>query len=392
MKTHETASNGWCSISTTAEECYFDENNNRVSLGRKTTSVNMPNPAYCETVSAGPLIKGDGVRPNPWSYVVIEDSYPSGSMSSYSGGLGVRTWQTISGSIGGFIPLPPWADSVTYSRVVVNNDALKKFYGSLGFGRNSIQTDLGETRATLETAESLAKGLTRPVASVAKLSRAFFSRWGALRVPANAYLAYIFGVKPLVEDIYETCKQIDSALPTIIPVRGKAGMTIKQNVKLDGWDTDYNTFISAEYGGLAVVQDEHRYTLSKLGIFTPVSLAWELLPFSFLADYICNLGQFLYLNEAAYLSGCQLVGGYKSELTVSNRVGVYTHYESTGEGGFRQGYANMSGRKVVFSRTLLDSFPRPVAPSLRVQLGSQRLVNLGSLLAQRLPSLPRNFR
>lgn len=391
MKNHDTTTNGLCSISTTTEDCYFLDNV-RVTVGRTTATDYSPYPAYREVVDVGPLIKGDGVRPNSWSYSVVEDSYPFGSVSSFSGDQGARTWQTVSGAIGGFIPLPPWAESVEYQRVAVNNGALSKFYRSLGFGRNSVQTDLGESRATLETAEKLAKGLARPVASVAKLSHAFFSRWGALKVPANAYLAYIFGVKPLVEDIYETCKQIDAALPTIIPVRGKANATVKQNVKLDGWDTDYSTVVCAEYGGLAVVQDEHRYTLSKLGVFTPVSLAWELLPFSFLADYVCNLGQFLYLNEAAYLSGCQLVGGYRSELTIVKRTGIYTHRESIGEGGYKQGYANLKGRKVLFSRTLLDSFPRPVAPSLQVQLGSQRLVNLGSLLAQRLPSLPRNFR
>ncbi|DAD52619.1 maturation protein [ssRNA phage SRR6960551_10] len=346
---------------------------------------------YREQVYPGALIKGDGNTPNPWSYSVTEDYYPIGTMSWYNWDYSWRVWQEITGSIGGFCPLPTWRDSSDYTRVSVNNLALARFYESAGFGKASLQTDLGELRDTFEMAKRAAMGLARPVRAASTLTRQFFSRWGALKVPANAYLAYIFGLKPLVEDIHEICKIVDSNLPASFPVKGRAHRVINYIVR-DDWVSNYTTFVAAEYGANVVVSDEARYTLSRMGILGPSSLAWELLPFSFVADYICNLGQFLYLNEVAYRTGLTLLNGYVSELTVTDRACSFALSEEEWNGSYRRGYATAFGHKVDFRRSTLSCFPTPLAPSLRVSLGSGRLLNLGALLSQRLPALPKTFR
>lgn len=346
---------------------------------------------YSEGVYPGALIKGDGKTPNPWSYSIIEDHYPVGSFSKYNWDYSWRVWQDITGAIGGFCPLPVWSDESTYTRVRVNNTALARFYESAGFGKASLQTDLGEIQDTLKMAQQAALGLAKPVRAASTLTRQFFSRWGALKVPANAYLAYIFGIKPLVEDIHEICKIIDDKLPAAIPVKGRAHETVEYVVRND-WTSNYITFVATEYGANVIVSDEARYTLTRMGVLGPSSLAWELLPFSFVADYICDLGQFLYLNEVAYRTGLTLQNGYVSELTVTDRACSFSSSEEAWDGSYRRCNANAFGHKVDFRRSVLSGFPTPLAPSLRVSLGSGRLLNLGALLSQRLPDLPRNFR
>lgn len=346
---------------------------------------------YRERVYPGALIKGDGKTPNPWTYSVIEDHYPVGTTSRYNWGWSWKVWQEITGSIGGFCPLPYWQDSSTYTRVRVNNTALARFYESAGFGKASLQTDQCELPTTLEMAKRAALGLARPVRAVATLSHKFFSRWGFLRVPANAYLAYIFGLKPLIEDIHEICRIVDSKLPTSFPIKGRAHEVVEYNVN-DEWRSNYVTFVAATYGANVVVSDEARYTLTRMGILGPSSLAWELLPFSFVADYICDLGQFLYLNEVAYHTELTLVNGYVSELTVTDRACSINSSDEEWDGSYRRNHGNAYGHKVDFRREVLSSFPTPLAPSFRVSLGSGRLLNLGALLSQRLPALPRYFR
>lgn len=346
---------------------------------------------YREQVYPGALIRGDGKAPNPWSYSITEDHYPVGTMTRYNWGYSWRVWQEITGSIGGFCPLPTWSDDATYTRIRVNNTALSRFYASAGFGKASLQTDLGELPNTFKMAMRAAQGLARPVRAVSTLTRQFFSRWGALRVPADAYLAYTFGLKPLIEDIHQICTIVDSNLPKSFPVRGRAHQVVEYVVKND-WTSNYVTFVAAEYGARVVVSDEARYTLSRMGVLGPSSLAWELLPFSFVADYICNLGQFLYLNEVAYQTGLTLLNGYVSELTVTDRACSFSSSNEEWDGSYTRSYANAFGHKVDFRRSVLSSFPTPLAPSLNVSLGSRRLLNLGALLSQQLPSLPRNFR
>lgn len=383
MQNHDTRVRGSCCTQTTSCTSWWKDGSR--SDGQKTVWTTFNDPVvYREQLQSGGLVRGDRRSPKPWSYSLTEDHHPTGFIDIYVWELYRKTWQSISGAIGGFCPLPSWSDSSTYTKVGVNNTALARFYESAGFGKASLQTDLAESRDTFQMAKQAALSLARPVRAVSSLSKAFFSRWGLAKVPANAYLSYIFGIKPLVEDIHETCRIIDSTLPKSFPVKGKAKKVINFNVN-DRWRERYTVTIAVQYGAMVTVADEARYTMSRMGILGPSSLAWELLPFSFVADYICNLGQFLYLNEIAYRTGLSLQSGYRSELIVSDRSCVLDTSTRSMDGSYRKEVGTAYGHRVNFTRTVLDRFPTPLAPSFNLSLGSSRLLNLGALLSQRLP-------
>ena len=122
----------------------------------------------------------------------------------------------------------------------------------------------------------------------------------------------------------------------------------------------------------------------------PAVIAWELVPFSFVADYCVNIGQTLELFEAYRQFRGLFVSGYKSESSRSDidsrlqRYGyrtaswssgtVYTNYKETNA---------RHQRNVYHKRTVLTSFPSP-SLTLRFEprLGAQRQLTLAALFQQ----------
>lgn len=393
METHRTTLQGHCTTDARFREYYFLDGT-KVTSTSSHVSWQEPYPLWTEDVYASPLIKGDHVAPNPWGYLVHEDHFPVGSMSYYSPDK-CDTWMTFSGAIGGFIPLPSWDLSdtaISLAQVSARNKAIKEFYSKMGFGGAGVETDVGEIAQTARLLESTAKNLVKPVKAFATLSRSLLSRWGFARIPASAYLGYIFGIRPIVEDIKNVLNVIATQSTTLNPISSRKSAKISFEQRQDGWVTNYSGEAIHQIGGMFSVEEQWIYDQTRMGILGPTTLAWELLPFSFVADWVVGVGDFLTSTQLALRNGCSLSHGYESQTTILRRSGVYSLSEKSSDGGYRTAFADMFGRRVGFSRTLMPVFPSPQCPSIKVSLGEQKLVTLGSMLTQALPATRRWFR
>lgn len=215
---------------------------------------------------------------------------------------------------------------------------------------------------------------------------------------ASQWLQYSFGVKPLIQSLYDSVAEVQRAAPALRRVQSRSSDVVKTSkTEIDayeGWKTLKVDRCSArvEYGFIFRDSPSMINTLAKFSSLNPVSILWETTRLSFLVDYVIDIGGYMRNFETAMLYSGAITDGYK---TVTIRKD--STWTRTGSGvpalnanwmvsGSLTGFAS----QVSMSRTLLSSYPFPVKPVFDVQLGSTRLLNVAALLAGLLPRKERN--
>lgn len=124
--------------------------------------------------------------------------------------------------------------------------------------------------------------------------------WRSITDFGDAYLEYHFGLEPLIGDIY-SCVDILTTLPNPNPftVKGKK-VAVSANYSQKGGKPYYTTYarkmvgsVSSKAGATISVQNVEAYKLASLGLVNPASFALEIIPFSFLLDWVSNLSDFI---------------------------------------------------------------------------------------------------
>lgn len=129
---------------------------------------------------------------------------------------------------------------------------------------------------------------------------------------ADAYLAWKYGWEPLFRDIYDAVHLvIERMTHGVLKARG----VYIENLLETRWynfrykrKLDYNR--GCEVGLTYKIADADLATLNSLGLINPVSIAWELVPLSFVYDWFIPIGEFL-SNATAY-KGLEFVTGYRT--------------------------------------------------------------------------------
>lgn len=115
---------------------------------------------------------------------------------------------------------------------------------------------------------------------------------------ADLWLEYSFGWKPLVQDIYTTVDVLQSPF-TSGKISGgyKFAWSYSPNVTAPysrNWVTNGVSYL--RMGAEVRIDNPNLYLANQLGLTNPASVAWELVPFSFVVDWFSNVGQVLALG------------------------------------------------------------------------------------------------
>jgi hypothetical protein len=142
---------------------------------------------------------------------------------------------------------------------------------------------------------------------------------------------------------------------TIGPRKGKFLYRFKTDCKIGVTFTMYSPMLSF---------------LAQTGFTNPINLVWEILPFSFVADWFIGIGP--YLEALSAWDGLTFIDGYQtqfSKMWVSGSV----DYDGVNVGNpagqvFQD--ARLKLEEVLFERIKLTAFPSMTFPSFKNPLGS----------------------
>lgn len=155
-----------------------------------------------------------------------------------------------------------------------------------------------------------------------------FGKWLKPKQWAKLHLGYVYGVKPLVEDVVDSAVRLNAYVG--FPPRG----VIRTS------ESDTGEYLAeSPYGGTrvvvstrtarAVIVYQNRTGRQFVHAGNPLSWAWELIPFSFVIDWGIQVGDWLTSLDA--LRGVSCLGGVVSDNI--QRTGVADYVPSTG--GYR---------------------------------------------------------
>jgi hypothetical protein len=204
----------------------------------------------------------------------------------------------------------------------------------------------------------------------------------------SKWLEFQYGWRPLAQSAYDTLNNLLGGRVNMTHVRARAQVNRSQTrssafMGATTTDiTDYSTRVE-----LKILLDLKTNALNEISNYTscnPASLAWELTPFSFVVDWVVDVGGYIRNLESAVINSNRFLGGYTTIVSrVDNRRRT-TGGQSIGPNQFTA--YNLSGNATFVNktRTIMTSYPFPRLPRFKMDLGSGRMLNAAALLSQHL--------
>lgn len=206
----------------------------------------------------------------------------------------------------------------------------------------------------------------------------------------SKWLEFQYGAKPLAQDVYESVHNVFKRVPQLLVAEARRKEVLvgsgKQGVPANGGQVEEFRYEQANRVHMHILYAPSSSTLSEISQFTslnPVSIAWELMPWSFVVDWFYDIGGYIRNVETCLLSGNQFKNGYVTE---GHRF--YSTHEWRSPSNSRNWYEG-SQQYTRKKRTVLLSHPAPRLPRFQADLGSQRMLNAAALLSQFLGKKPR---
>ncbi len=366
-------------------------------------------PVVVDSVDCGPITHGDRKSANNWFYETVKRTpYVGKKYTLYDYGDG-----------NGFV-----ADSTTQPTVsfgscetVCNtsslrqetrhyNTALSRLNDAVRGGLD-LSVDFAEAHSTLRMLSIVSRSKTfwlkldravvahnlkaskqlRKTGSTSRLS--LIDKEATLKAVASGlggkWLEYIYGWRPLASALYDAATELHQQdLPRLLNFKGsshdsfdvklKASYSLSKPVRAQG-TTGVRFKIS--------LLPRKGFEIARWTSLNPVSIAWELLPYSFVVDWFYDIGSYLRDLETACAYDSVFSSGFTTSLYVLNLTHVDSYFQKTAST-----YLNYSATSTYnlksFSRTVLGSYPLPRAPVVNLSLSSTRLISAASLLSQHL--------
>jgi len=214
-------------------------------------------------------------------------------------------------------------------------------------------------------------------------------RWGKTKALSDLWLQYTYGVKPLLGSIYDAA---DESLRLVInrtqKFKGRATDTIVD--PQFRFDTVFGTQLVKGKGlfknswTIGVEMYMTDFDLARWSTLNPVTIAWELVPYSFVVDWFYDVGGYLQNLDTQTMYQNRFRSGYETHLQAWNLSFDHNPFFADGYVSRTTGSAN----GIWLDRAVLGVYPSPSFPSFKADLGSSRLLSAAALLAQQLDSGP----
>jgi len=262
----------------------------------------------------------------------------------------------------------------------VSDQSIRKLYDYIKNQPADLGTDIAEGRQTIRMFFELSKRLAEFLTSAKKLN---FGKAVSSILPvskkavANDFLAYRYGIAPLISDLYGLQKEISDRLSG------------QMRYKATGKSTKLFTFpnkiveVTVKHYCLFSVNDDLLDSLSRLGLTNPANVAWELVPFSFVVDWFYPIGP--YLSKLTTLDHLTVKSIHRTIV-----IREFLWGDELPETNSSPHYLNAIGsltweiKNFSCTRTKLSSMPLIPIPSIKSPFSFGHVSNFIALLTQAL--------
>lgn len=268
--------------------------------------------------------------------------------------------------------------------------AYRKLVDQLG-ANTQLAVNYAEKDEALKMLASTLRALRTPAKTFANsvkehLKRVRSGKESALRRPirefTQGWLAFHFGMAPLIDDIYATA-EILAKPPSSAPVKLEAKKSHFDKISSGStepysWRVTGGIQMSCKMGATFEIENPNLVKLNQLGLLNPASVAWELVPYSFVVDWFYPVGALI--NSLTDFVGYNVTNGYT---TCFSRASTLSHYYD--EGGVIE--RTESGSALHLQREIgapCPGVPRVHPPHLP---SSVRALTALSLVVQHLKSI-----
>ena len=238
---------------------------------------------------------------------------------------------------------PSWSGVPTSIITDTDNRAIRKFLEAADNARSSVELgqDIGEWKETLnglrrpmDSARSLVTDVLTKFRKRLRLAKRLLSK-NVAKAVADSYLEFTFGWKPLaadvgslIEGLQERCKH-----PSVQPIsasasgHGSAGSESTGQINILGgiYIRSFRSVIRGTYirrlkGAVKTGADGGAISFAQLAQLDAqhfVPTLWDLLPYSFIADYFVNVGEIINALSFRY---SDLAWGCDTSLTIAESI------------------------------------------------------------------------
>jgi hypothetical protein len=199
------------------------------------------------------------------------------------------------------------------------------------------------------------------------------------------WLELQYGWKPLLSDVYGAADALSKRQKSDWRITAKATRSSKgeRTHKFNSWDlgTCRASYRASAFTRIdALPENEAVISLASLGVTNPLTIGWELLPFSFVVDWFIPIGDYLQSLDA--LLGYTDVYSSTSYLVKAKWVGQGENGEVPGTGGFMTKNSYLEQKTIVsLERTAQAGVPMPM-PSIKDARSLGHMANGLALLSQ----------
>lgn len=324
---------------------------------------------------------------------------------------------TRSGSVYGIMQYTPPSMTVVPGAVStrVTNRCISQFLSACEAARSTIEggQDVGEYKETLRSIHSPLHSLRSHIlgyfTSLSKVRRRLRDPISLRKALADTYLEWRFGINPLISDVAKVIADAGRFRFDVIPVRAYASekyggsnssfapSTLGYCPLLTRQTLQSHSEYSVRYKGAirSGADASGRISVSQAYQFTPenwLPTAWDLLPYSWIADYFTNIGDiirslsFVSSNLVWACKGSkQCVRGVWSDVTftpLTAPIGFHIDHDGSYSSGGSAKYEYAE-----FSRSALTSSDLMPRFAFRVPTSPYPFLNMAALMLSRASRL-----
>lgn len=339
------------------------------------------------------LVQGDHKRPNPIQFTKVNYN-TNFNRKVLQGDYGAQVFEGHNPSNAWMFYNMPNLAVPAFSDLY--DKAMSKIYDSLR-GNNEIIVDLVEGSATLRMLKSAARlehGIAAILSAMAANTRLTRGQ-KFLDLITQKWLEYRYGWTPLIGGLYDAFDNVmKSELSAVRTITARSGSKSLTNLAPAAQHFSYagmpNVVHHQVHRRERRVKLTYDFVVPQSGIWdwtslNPSGIAWELLPFSFVADWFISIGESLRALEDWWLWKTGFLGGYVTYTSLEQQSDTVQYVaKSTLQGFWDVKFASVEGaayRAMRYKqRMIVTTLPAPRGPRFRLKLGSEKLLDSAALL------------